>query len=309
VIVAIPPSLTRTIDFAPPLPAQRRDLVQRMPMGKLSKVHVVYPTPFWRAWQDQAGAPTQRLNGIAITDLPTTPFTVDSSPPSGSKGILTTFIAGNAYDEIKPEERKARVLQDLAKCFGPQAADPGLVQQYIEKDWPAEPWIGGAFTAYLEPGAWTSSGPALRAPFGRIYWAGTETATVWPGYFDGAVRSGEAAAAAVLALLAAPQPTEASACCDWTGTWATQNDPDLVLTQTDSQVTGSFGYHGAVQGTLAGDRFTGTVTDASGASQTLELHMSASIDLFSFQIRPAEPACSVMAGLLGGVLPRNFERH
>jgi hypothetical protein len=103
--------------------------------------------------------------------------------------------------------------------------------------------------------------------------------------------------------------TSSGASCSWTGTWATQNDPDLVLTQTDSQVTGSFGYHGTVQGTVAGDVLTGMVTDASGASQTLELHMSASIDLFSFQIRPAEPACAVMAGLLGGVLPRNFERH
>jgi hypothetical protein len=32
--------------------------------------------------------------------------------------------------------------------------------------------------------------------------------------------------------------------CSWTGTWAAQNGPDLMLTQTGSQVTGSFGYHG-----------------------------------------------------------------
>jgi monoamine oxidase len=44
-------------------------------------------------------------------------------------------------------------------------------------------------------------GPALRAPVGRLHWAGSETATRWSGYMDGAVRSGERAAAAVLGQL------------------------------------------------------------------------------------------------------------
>jgi len=42
-------------------------------------------------------------------------------------------------------------------------------------------------------------GPALREPIGRIHWAGTETAAVWSGYMDGALSSGERAAAEVLA--------------------------------------------------------------------------------------------------------------
>jgi monoamine oxidase len=47
----------------------------------------------------------------------------------------------------------------------------------------------------------TEYGPALRAPVGRIHWAGTETSEYWAGYMDGAVRSGERAAAEVLAAL------------------------------------------------------------------------------------------------------------
>ena len=43
-------------------------------------------------------------------------------------------------------------------------------------------------------------GHALREPVGRIHWAGTETSTYWNGYMDGAIRSGERAAAEVLAL-------------------------------------------------------------------------------------------------------------
>ncbi|KAH9370890.1 hypothetical protein HPB48_020705 [Haemaphysalis longicornis] len=34
----------------------------------------------------------------------------------------------------------------------------------------------------------------IREPFGRVYFAGTETATSWPGYMNGAVQAGERAA-------------------------------------------------------------------------------------------------------------------
>ena len=53
--------------------------------------------------------------------------------------------------------------------------------------------------ALLGPGTLIDFGIALRPPVGRIHWAGTETSTYWNGYMDGAVRSGERAAAEVLA--------------------------------------------------------------------------------------------------------------
>jgi monoamine oxidase len=53
---------------------------------------------------------------------------------------------------------------------------------------------------------WTQFGAALRPPVGRIHWAGTETSTVWCGYMDGAVRSGERAAAEVLEQEAFAKP-------------------------------------------------------------------------------------------------------
>ncbi|MEU1394605.1 FAD-dependent oxidoreductase [Micromonospora zamorensis] len=48
------------------------------------------------------------------------------------------------------------------------------------------------------PGTWIAYGPHLRSPVGRVHWAGTETATHWAGYLEGAVRAGERAAAEVL---------------------------------------------------------------------------------------------------------------
>ena len=50
--------------------------------------------------------------------------------------------------------------------------------------WPAEQWVGGGYTGYLPPGAWTTYGPALFEPVGRIHWAGTEVASSWPGFYE-----------------------------------------------------------------------------------------------------------------------------
>jgi monoamine oxidase len=48
--------------------------------------------------------------------------------------------------------------------------------------------------AHVPPGVLTQYGRTLREPFGRVHWAGTETATVSHGTIDGAVRSGIRAA-------------------------------------------------------------------------------------------------------------------
>lgn len=44
----------------------------------------------------------------------------------------------------------------------------------------------------------TGHGDTLRVPFGRIFFAGTETSYRWSGYMNGAVEAGERAAREVL---------------------------------------------------------------------------------------------------------------
>jgi len=53
----------------------------------------------------------------------------------------------------------------------------------------------------MTPGTWSTLGPLLREPVGVIHWAGTETAIIWNGYMDGAIRSGEDAAIQVSSSL------------------------------------------------------------------------------------------------------------
>jgi monoamine oxidase len=57
---------------------------------------------------------------------------------------------------------------------------------------------GGAINAHFPPGVLTTLGHAFRQPVGRIHWAGTETASRWFGFIEGAIRSGERTAEEVL---------------------------------------------------------------------------------------------------------------
>jgi monoamine oxidase len=94
--------------------------------------------------------------------------------------------------------RRAQVLQDYAKYFGPKALSP---IGYVDWVWDLDPWSRGCPVCAMPPGAYVSYGPALKAPVGRIHWAGTETAEIWSGYMDGAIRSGQRAAQEVLGVL------------------------------------------------------------------------------------------------------------
>jgi monoamine oxidase len=189
VVVAVPPTLAARIDYQPALPGYRDQLTQRVPAGSVIKCNVVYDAPFWR---------DDGLTGQATGDKGPVKITFDNSPPSGSPGVLLAFLEGahaRQLNRLAPSERRQAVIGSLVDYFGPQAKSP---VDYVELDWSEEEWTRGCYGAHFPTGVWTQYGPALRAPIGHIHWAGAETATVWSGYMDGAVQSGERAAAEIL---------------------------------------------------------------------------------------------------------------
>jgi monoamine oxidase len=87
-------------------------------------------------------------------------------------------------------------LSRISLCHESSCDDPtGEPVEYLDVNWAEEERSRGCFVGHFPSGAWTRFGFALREPVGRIHWAGTETAERRNGYTDGAIRSGERAAA------------------------------------------------------------------------------------------------------------------
>jgi monoamine oxidase len=185
VVLAVPPALA--VGLAPELPAAVRALGAATRGGGVVKCFAAYREPFWRA----AG-----LSGEAYRPRGTVRAVVDATPPEGAPPVLLAFIVGAeaaAWHARAADARRREVLDTLAGVFGAPARAP---IDYLEVDWAIDPWSAGC-VASTPLGALTAGG-AWRGTHGRIHLAGTEAAIRWPGYMEGAIEAGEAAAVAVL---------------------------------------------------------------------------------------------------------------
>ncbi|XP_029786114.1 amine oxidase [flavin-containing] A [Suricata suricatta] len=195
VISAIPPTLTAKIHFKPELPSERNQLIQRVPMGAIIKCMMYYKEAFWKK-KDYCGCMIIEDEEAPIS------ITLDDTKPDGSLPAIMGFILARKAErlaKLHKEIRKRKICELYAKVLGSQEALHPV--HYEEKNWCEEQYSGGCYTAYFPPGIMTQYGRVIRQPVGRIYFAGTETATQWSGYMEGAVEAGERAAREVLNAL------------------------------------------------------------------------------------------------------------
>jgi monoamine oxidase len=184
-IVAVSPAVASRIEYEPPLPPAREALGQRMPMGAYMKGVGVYDRAWWR---------DRGLSGLAFADRGPVQMTVDVGPAGGEPGVLAGFVTGAPARDVARLEGDARrraVLDAMARLVGDEAAAP---RSYRDFNWLEERWSRGGPVGLMGPGTLTGLGPVLREPLGPVHWAGTDTATEWNGYMDGAIQAGERAA-------------------------------------------------------------------------------------------------------------------
>jgi monoamine oxidase len=189
-IVAIKLAIANTISYEPMLPVDRSLLHQRMPGGAVIKISVFYDEPFWR---------TDGLCGQSVGPGTAATLTIDACTDTGVPGIMCVITEGPAarkLGQLDEADRKAAVVRELVNRFGDKARSP---VEFHEQDWAKERYSGGGMISHAPPGVLTELGHALRPPCGRIHWAGTESSDTMCGWIDGAVRSGERAAAEVMA--------------------------------------------------------------------------------------------------------------
>jgi monoamine oxidase len=187
-----PKPVTARIIFSPELPPAYSQYLQRQPNGATIKIQAVYATPFWR---------TNGLSGAVVSDTGPIEVVYDNSPPDGRPGVLVGFAEGNlarALFALSPEQRRTEVLRSLARYFGSAALNP---TGYADMVWATEAFTLGAYGSFNPPGVLTSLGAAVQGPAGNLHFAGADHSPEWPGYMEGAIRSGAAVAEEVLAAL------------------------------------------------------------------------------------------------------------
>ena len=192
-VLAMEPGQMAKIEFCPPLPPARARLQDQWLAGHGGKFFAIYDRPFWRP----------RYNGVATGPEPFG-LAMDVSPNDGSEGILLSLyfesISGvGAASEIlaDPERCRETFLQTLVSYFGEEAARP---REYYAFLWSGDRWAQGCGTQ-LPPGVLSRLGPTLRAPIGRLFWAGADSGD--RDWMEGAVTSGQRAAGEVVAALRA----------------------------------------------------------------------------------------------------------
>ncbi len=187
VVVALPPRLALDrVAFEPGLPADVVSVMTATPtwMGRALKAIAVYDRPFWR---------DDGSSGLAFSTVGPLIEVHDACSADGSVAALWGLVSeDHAFRDLDGQTRAEQVLDQLARLFGPQAAEP---RGYFERDWSQDPntadrivWLGGELLGYGHPAF-------AQAQFdGRLAFAGAETEAVGGGHMEAAVRSGRRAA-------------------------------------------------------------------------------------------------------------------
>ena len=196
-VVALPLPVAARLPLEGVPPAARQAL-GGFRAGAVVKMALRYAEPFWRYGGFSGSLRSAVHEGLWFGDT-----------TAGEGGVLTALAGGPLAQRLAAmtaADRLAFVTAAVAEGFG--GAPPVLSAD--ERLWLDHPTLGGGYSAHLAAGAAPDAEAALTRLDGAVAFAGTDLAAEFPGFVEGALASGEAAAARVLARLGgAPRPCEA----------------------------------------------------------------------------------------------------
>jgi monoamine oxidase len=148
-------------------------------------------------------------------------ITFDGTTHEGAPALVGFVCADAAvqWQEQSAERRRQQIIASLVRYFGAEAEN---YVDYFEKNWNSEPFNGGCPTYNVTTcSIMPDYARATREPFVNMHLCGTESATVWQGYMDGAVESGIRAANEVIYSVYRDEPGIA---CDYEKTYYYQDE-------------------------------------------------------------------------------------
>jgi monoamine oxidase len=185
VVFALPPRLAAGITFAPALPDPAMAAMRSVKtwMAGQAKAVAVYDSAFWREDGLSGDASSRRGPMVEIHD---------ASPAMGGRYGLFGFIGVPPEGRKDPPALRHHLTLQLAHIFGPKAAHPSAL---FVTDWAADRFTATAADSeplYAHP---TYGLPKALAALwdGNLHFAGTEVASQFGGYLEGALEAAEAA--------------------------------------------------------------------------------------------------------------------
>lgn len=147
------------------------------------KIHLLFRTKFWSDLK--LSGSSLLANGVVVS-------TIDGTPLNADYAVLTGFISSAAAEtwfETTKEERLQIVLKQLETVFSKKIWE---CQEMVESNWQY-----GCFH-YYQKGFWQQKTDQTQKANQSILFAGTEFASQFNGYMEGAILSGQKAAQDIL---------------------------------------------------------------------------------------------------------------
>ncbi len=181
VISTLPPNLfLNTISVSPNLPDSIVNIGKQTHtwMGESIKVSLTYESPFWR----------RNSSGTIVSNLGPIPEMYDHSNYEDNRFGLKGFLNGTYFSMTK-SERLELIMNQLQKYYGSEARN---FITYEETVWRKEEFTFADYESHILPHQ-NNGHSVFQESFldGKLMIAGAETASQFPGYMDGALRSAQ----------------------------------------------------------------------------------------------------------------------
>ncbi|MHA4742149.1 flavin monoamine oxidase family protein [Dyadobacter sp. MSC1_007] len=186
-ICALPTFAIKNIQWEPGLPDEKMNALNELQYARINKNAILFKNRFWK---DESFD--------LITDQTPHYFYHATKNQKSQKGVLISYTIGEKAELIanqNDEWRKGMLAQTLSPYF-PKAKK--LIESQANYYWGTDKISQGAYAMY-GINQWHTIRPALQKAFLHTSFAGEHLAD-WQGFMEGAVVTGELAAAEIIAV-------------------------------------------------------------------------------------------------------------
>jgi monoamine oxidase len=188
VIIAVPPHLYKGMGLYNVLTPDVQSEIDFFQPGLVVKTILVFDKPWWR----DSGLTGRSISGGGLFNA-----TMDASPEDGSYGVLVLFstsTSGALLGEIETESERVKAAVKWLEGFG-VAPIPKLITSK-SVNWNSGPVALGGYSNARTLGGIMKHSQLFSSTEG-IHFAGSETATEWSSFMEGALQSAERAVARI----------------------------------------------------------------------------------------------------------------